>query len=214
MKKTATLPLRRRKHDLVREEILRSASVLFAARGYRAVTTDDIADAIGLTKSAMYYYFKSKYELLSTIFHVSFEHYLTQARAIAANDAGPVENLRRLIKQHAINVMEMREWTTIYFREESELTEKDRLYVARSRREYGQLFGHAYAVGVRKGVFKDTEPMLVVNGIIGACNSIVLWYREDGVAAREQFADKIVDLIAHGYERSADANGPRRRRGG
>jgi AcrR family transcriptional regulator len=46
------------------EQVLASALTLFVTRGYRATSIDDIARAAGLTKGAVYFYFKGKAALL------------------------------------------------------------------------------------------------------------------------------------------------------
>src|SRR6266478_846388 len=76
-----------RKQAFVREEILTSATHLFAERGYRAVTIDDIAANLGYTKSVVYYYFKSKNAILWQLFQRTFETFFKSAEAI------PKENL-------------------------------------------------------------------------------------------------------------------------
>ena len=43
-----------------RSEILAAARSLFMSRGYRAVSTRDIADAVGLTQPALYHHFGGK----------------------------------------------------------------------------------------------------------------------------------------------------------
>ena len=50
-----------------REEILSAAQALFARQGYDSATMDQIACAAGLTKGAVYYFFKNKAELFCTI---------------------------------------------------------------------------------------------------------------------------------------------------
>src|SRR5262249_3477604 len=199
MARQQRVAIREQKHTMVRDEILRAASSLFAARGYRAITTDDIAEAIGLTKSAMYYYFDNKYDLLSTIFHDSFAHYLTHARAIAAEEAPPEERMRRLIRGHILSTIEIREWTTIFFREQSELNEKDRTFIKNCTREYSELFERAYARGMRSGAFKKLPPMMVVNYIVGACNSVIMWARDDGELKYEQIADLMTTMVLDGF---------------
>ena len=43
--------------------LLEAAFRVFAARGYRAVRLEEVADAAGVTKGAIYYYFASKEDL-------------------------------------------------------------------------------------------------------------------------------------------------------
>lgn len=47
--------------------ILRAAESLFARQGYDSTTIDQVARAAGLTKGAVYYFFKNKAELFCTI---------------------------------------------------------------------------------------------------------------------------------------------------
>jgi AcrR family transcriptional regulator len=204
MARKQRLGLREQKHTMVRNEILRAATALFATRGYRAITIDHIAEAIGLTKSAMYYYFKNKYDLLSTIFHDSFAYYLTHAHAIAAQNATPEEAMRRLIRQHILNAIELREWTTIYFREQSELNDKDRAYITKCNKEYSELFERAYVRGL-PGAFKQLPPMIVYNYIVGSCNSIIQWFRDDGDLDPQQVADMMTTIVEDGFrQKSSD----------
>jgi AcrR family transcriptional regulator len=147
----------------------------------------------------MYYYFKNKYDLLSTIFHDSFDHYLTHARAIAAEEGAPEARMRGLIRQHILNAIEMREWTTIFFRERSELNDKDRAFIQNCIQEYSDLFEKAYTRGVRAGAFKKLPPMMVVNYIVGACNSVIMWVRDDGELTPQQVADLMTTMVETGF---------------
>lgn len=57
------------KIDPVRQEIINAAKELIAQYGYRKTTMDDIAKKVGKSKSALYYYYKTKEE----IFEVGYE---------------------------------------------------------------------------------------------------------------------------------------------
>lgn len=61
--------LKARKQAYVQDEIIAAAARLFAERGIRAVTIDDIASSLGYTKSVVYYYFKNKNQVLWEIFN-------------------------------------------------------------------------------------------------------------------------------------------------
>lgn len=56
-KKTAVIGDRRK--ILVERELIDKACVLFAEKGYAGTSLTDIADAVGLTRGAIYYYFKN-----------------------------------------------------------------------------------------------------------------------------------------------------------
>src|SRR2546425_12586443 len=56
--------------ELVRTRILESAHRVFSEKGYREATMDEIAEGLGLSKPALYRYYKSKEELFREIFRL------------------------------------------------------------------------------------------------------------------------------------------------
>jgi AcrR family transcriptional regulator len=70
-----------RRPDERPQELLDAALAVFADRGYRATTLDQVAEAAGVTKGTIYHYFSTKEELLLR----AIEHY--QDRAFARLDA-------------------------------------------------------------------------------------------------------------------------------
>lgn len=69
-----------------RELIIQAASEIFAARGYAATKTIDIADHAGLPKANVYYYFKSKKNLYRSVIESVIEPLLQAATPFYEND--------------------------------------------------------------------------------------------------------------------------------
>src|SRR5579875_636264 len=80
---------------ITRDRILAAALELFAARGYAAVTVEDIAEAAGTTKGAVYYWFADKDDLGRDLQHELYERLTTQALAALDPRAATVTNMRR-----------------------------------------------------------------------------------------------------------------------
>lgn len=199
-KKPLRAELASRKHTVVRDEILISAARLFAERGFRAVTMDDIASSLEYVKSVIYYYFKSKNEILWQIYGRSFEKFSGDIEAIQA-EQGPSEfALAKMVRAHALNVMKNRELTAIYNSEESELTQQQRQQLSRMRRSYDTVFETVYQRGVAEGVFRNIPTHVAIGGILGMCNSLHVWYNEKGSLSAEQIADYFVTLLSSGYK--------------
>src|SRR2546425_4678982 len=55
------------RRELVENEIYEQAIRLFAERGFAGTSLQDIADALGITRPALYYYVRSKDELLAKL---------------------------------------------------------------------------------------------------------------------------------------------------
>jgi AcrR family transcriptional regulator len=72
-----------------RQELLEVASDLFSRRGYKGTSLRQIADRMGFTVAALYYYFEAKSELLSLL----AKPYLDELEAViaAAEDEGPLD---------------------------------------------------------------------------------------------------------------------------
>ena len=62
-------------HDAKRNAILSQAAKLFNGRGFRATTLLDIAESLGLTKTSLYYYVKTKEDLIYQCYRVALQHY-------------------------------------------------------------------------------------------------------------------------------------------
>ncbi|HWR07075.1 TetR/AcrR family transcriptional regulator [Sporomusa sp.] len=67
------------------DEILDGAEPLFAANGYRKTTISDIAKEIGGARGLLYYYFKSKEEILEALINRQIAHFLTDIRSMASS---------------------------------------------------------------------------------------------------------------------------------
>ena len=74
---------------------MEAALGLFADRGYGAVAIEDIAEAAGVTKGAVYYWFADKDDLGRDLQHELYERLTTLALQALAPEGDAVTNMRR-----------------------------------------------------------------------------------------------------------------------
>lgn len=74
------------KEDLIQEQILVAAKQLFALYGLTKVTMDDVAKAIGKGRSSLYYYYKSKDEIVDAVISLQIKE-IRAAMNKAVNEA-------------------------------------------------------------------------------------------------------------------------------
>src|SRR5919108_1581301 len=81
-----------------RDAILRAAIDVFAERGYFNAQVADIARAAGVAAGTVYLYFRSKDDLLASIFERTMRECLTRARASTAGNGDAAVRLRRFAR--------------------------------------------------------------------------------------------------------------------
>jgi AcrR family transcriptional regulator len=83
-----------------RKQILDAAKALFAHRGYHGVTVDAIAAWAGISKGNLYWYFKSKQDILHLLFDDIVEQLTGPSGVILNSDISPQDKLRAFALSH------------------------------------------------------------------------------------------------------------------
>jgi AcrR family transcriptional regulator len=79
-----------------RDLILQAAVRVFARKGYHTCRVGDIAEEAGVAHGLLYHYFRSKEEVLETIFRETWGELLAEAARIEASDEHALAKLRAL----------------------------------------------------------------------------------------------------------------------
>lgn len=81
-----------RKGDVRERQILDAAETLLATRGYADMTVADIAEATGITRGALYFYFASKQDVVTALVARTVQA-LQEKSSAALADTAPVEEV-------------------------------------------------------------------------------------------------------------------------
>lgn len=185
----------------MREHILRTAADLFRERGYRATTLDDIAARLGMSKASLYTYFRAKEEMLAAISRATIEAFTRELGLVLRSDLPPEAKLRRIIRQHVGFVISNRSFLTVFFSEESSLPARFARALAAQKDRYDKAVEGLIAEGIRRGVFRDIPPRLVVFGLLGMVNWIYKWYNPRGRWGADEIASAFLALVEGGVLR-------------
>lgn len=194
-----TLPTKPRKSDLRRESILRTATELFDRKGYTNTSLDDVAQAIGIKREALYYYYRSRAEILLAIIGPQAEALIEGMKEVMATDAPALEKLRAAIHNHLKrfdrHCLEM----TISLRDG--ITSGGEVGSAMQRiwKEYERLWTALIEAGQQKGELAVAgEPKMVAFGILGMCNWLARWYNPRKSASIDQIIDTYFRMLSMG----------------
>ena len=81
-----------------RRELLDAAVRVFARKGFHASRVGDIAEEAGVAHGLLYHYFRSKDEVLETIFREAWERLATETDRIESSNVALREQLRRFAR--------------------------------------------------------------------------------------------------------------------
>jgi AcrR family transcriptional regulator len=182
--------------DPVPRRLLSAATKLFAQKGFDRTTVQEIVEAAGVTKGALYHYFGSKEELLQEVYARVLR--LQQERLDAFADADePVERrLRAAAADVVVTTIENLDDAAIFFRSMHHLSPEKNKQVRAERRRYHERFRALVEEGQRSGVFTSATPAdLVVDYHFGSVHHLSTWYRPDGPLTPQQVADHLADLL-------------------
>src|SRR5204863_6284784 len=88
------------KYDQKLVHVLKTSAAVFADKGYHSTSMRDISRATKMSLSGLYYYFKSKEELLFLIQDYCFSTVIDECNRLLAGVDDPAKRLRLLIENH------------------------------------------------------------------------------------------------------------------
>jgi AcrR family transcriptional regulator len=180
-----------------RLEIVRRAADVFRRKGYHAAGMREIADGLGLAPGALYYYFRSKEDLLYACQEETLVRLTAGARRIVAGPGDAEQRLRALIAFHVDLTLAQTGGSAAHV--EFRALPTDRLRrVVRRRDAYERLVRRLLADGVEEGSFRDLDPKVAAWMVLGALNWTVVWWRPDGRRSAAEVAGAFADLMLRG----------------
>ncbi|CAM5547861.1 TetR family transcriptional regulator [Eoetvoesiella caeni] len=183
-----------------REEIIQSATELFDKQGFFNTSLDDVAQAIGLKREALYYYFKNRTELLLAIIEPQAIDLIAGLKDIVSSNLPSEEKLQRAMENHLDrfdrHCLEM----TITLRD-GIMGSSDPVQTSMTRvwKTYEKLWTALIKDGQASGQFQNIgDPKMIAFGILGMCNWLARWYKPDKDVSIEQLTDTYFKLVSQG----------------
>lgn len=180
----------------VARRLLATATKLFAEQGYDRTSVQEIVDAAGVTKGALYHYFGSKDDLLHEVYGRVLRLQQERLDHFADSEAPVEQRLRDAAADVVVTTIENLDDTKIFFRSMHHLSQEKDKQVRAERRRYHERFRALIEEGQRTGVFAADVPAdLVVDYHFGSVHHLGTWYREDGPLSPQQVADHLAELL-------------------
>jgi len=200
------------RRELVENELYEHATRLFAERGFAGTSLQDIADALGITRPALYYYVKSKDELLAKLVTEVTNGPLDELNALVAADDDPERLLRGIVGVIVGRRATQPERFRLLIRSEAELPAELTSAYDEGRRAVLKVIAGVVEAGVRAGRFRPVDARVAALGVLGMCNWVAWWFHPGGKdtadAVTAQLADMAVGALARPDHQVPEAEGP------
>ncbi|MDN5915039.1 MAG: TetR/AcrR family transcriptional regulator [Pseudonocardia sp.] len=180
------------------QELLDISARIFARKGYRSTTLQDIADEFGVLKGSLYHYIRSKDDLLYEVVKSVLDTGLRNLRDHADSpDSDVIDRIRSVTRGHVLYLIENLVATTVLLHEFDQLSEQHQRDLP--IREY-QTVLEDLITGAKDDsrLRADVDPQLTALAVLGATNWVYRWYRPGGSRSPEQIADYFADLLVGG----------------
>lgn len=157
-----------------REAILRAATKVFAVNGYFNSKVSDIAGEAGIADGTVYLYFKSKDEILHSIFDRAMAEFIAEGRKEIALLDEPTTKLARIAELHLSRLGADRDMAIVFQVELRGSTKFMQEFSAAGFSEYLDIIRTTIADGQKAGVFRDDiKPIVAAKILYGALDEMV-----------------------------------------
>ena len=188
-----------KKAEPVIERLGRVSVELFAEHGYAQTSVQQIVDAAGVTKGALYHYFTSKDDLLFDIYDRLLSMQREHLDAIVALALDPKETIRLVCEDVIVTSIEGLADGAVFFRSQLMLSQKRQREVKQRRREYNDAFESILARGRAEGVFRtDIPPAILIAHFFSDVHYLAQWYSPGGPLTKQQVASELTELYLAG----------------
>jgi TetR/AcrR family fatty acid metabolism transcriptional regulator len=190
----------RRRTDDKRRRILDAAVRVFARKGYFASRVADVARAAGIADGTIYLYFRTKDDVLVSLFDELMAEHLAAARRELAATKGAPARLRAIAERHLRLLGANRDLAVVFQVELRQSTKFMERFTASWMKDYFDVLQGVIERGQREGSLrKDLPRTLAAKAFFGALDEMVTsWVLSRKGYDLAQLAGPVVDLFLAG----------------
>jgi TetR/AcrR family fatty acid metabolism transcriptional regulator len=185
------------------QQIIDAAIRVFARTGYYNSRVSDIAREAGIASGTIYLYFKTKDEILVTLFREKMAEWVGQVREAIATERDPLARLRRIVTMHFTVLEQSPELAEVV---QVELRQGHKFFRGASAHEvsaYFDLIGSVLEEGVATGQLRNDLPVkLATKMLFGAMDQLATsWVLGKRAYRLTEATDAVVAIFLGGVSR-------------
>jgi AcrR family transcriptional regulator len=181
------------RRELLAADVLDKAAVLFATQGFAATSLKDVADAVGLQRSSIYYYYPNKDALLSELIQGVTLPVTRIFREVEAEELPPLAKIREVVRRIVLWVADPVTHFRLLDRSEGELPEAIAKAHQKAKR---QILGEMHKLveeAILAGEARAVDPRVCAFSIIGMAMWTAWWFQPGQTFSLKEVADQLAD---------------------
>ena len=192
-KAAAAEPPSSARRELLAEDVLDKAAALFAARGFAATSLKDVADAVGLSRSSIYYYYPNKEALLAELIRGVTLPIATMLREVGEQRLAPIDAIREVVRRLVLWVADPHTHFRLMDRSEAELPPAIAKVHAAAKRQILNELIELVDAAILAGEARALESRVTALSIIGMAMWTAWWFQPGHGATLDSVADMVAD---------------------
>lgn len=162
--------------SLTVERLTEAAARAFAAKGFSATTTRDIATGAGLSPAGVYVHFGSKEELLFELSRSGHEAALALVRGARDGTGAPSDQLATIMRRFSEWHVEQYQTARVVYHEHSHLTPAHQAEVLGLRKEIDRIVRSVLDAGLATGEFHIDDVADTALALLSIVIDVARWY--------------------------------------
>lgn len=187
-----------------REQILDAAETVFGKRGFAKARMDDIVQEAGLSKGALYWYYKSKDALILALLDRVFGSEFSKAEELVEQQLPASQKLTSFMQAVMDDISHMQHLLPIGYEFVALAARRKpvRQAIGSYYQRYQELLSAIVRQGVESGEFEDLDPEQAAMMIIGLVEGLALmWFVAPDWVDLGELGDRPMHALLDGFLR-------------
>jgi AcrR family transcriptional regulator len=181
------------------QTILDTAAAVFAAKGFDAATTTDIARLCKMSKSALYHYYRSKEAILYAMLQSHLIEVLAQVQAAVEAETDPERRFRAFLASLMASNAQSRNKNIVLLNETGALAREQQSEVRRVEKKIVQM-GTDLLKALNPALMGQVAlKMPYTMFLFGLVNWTYTWYDPSAALSPAEVASRMADLFLRGF---------------
>ena len=183
-----------------RERVMQAALQMFLQRGYAGTSMKALAQELGISAPALYWYFPSKDELYTSVIEEAMEDFVTYVRR-SITEEHPVLKLGQMVRAHVTWQLQQSDAARAF-----DLTMSTKALtcdipaerlepIVKMEREYVNEFREVLSDGQQRGVMAVDDVKITAFAIVTLCEYVHTWFNTGGEMSVAAVANRYEGLV-------------------